>query len=378
MQSLKPVINILWMVDHLGYKAVLHGTGMYALNIIPAFDPAVVQIHLGVLRKNPELEEYLVRNKIVDFYSFARKKYDPLTIFDFLSVIRRKKIRLIHSHGYGSDNFGRLAGKITGIPSIIHTHDPLHYYPWVQKTADTLLAGCTTFSIAVSPSVKEIATWKRKLASDKTAVFPTCIPLRQFKPLSKKESALARKELEIPPGWKTVGTMGRLHQQKGMEFLLRAAPAILKDFPETIFLVVGDGPLRNRLEGLSHQLGLTRKVKFIGYREDVRHILGVIDVAVLPSLWEGAPVALLETMAMGRPIVATDVDGMKDILRHGETALLVPPGDPEAIAAAVGNLLTHKRFAARLGAASFKESRNYDARYAADKLQKLYLKILTN
>jgi glycosyltransferase involved in cell wall biosynthesis len=378
MHISKPVLNILWIIDHLGYKTAIHGAGMYILNIVPAFDPAVVQIHLGVLRKNPELEKYLAQNKIMNFYSFARKKYDPFTIFDFLSVIREKKIRIIHSHGYGSDNFGRLAGKITGVPAIIHTHDPLHYYPWVQKAADTLLAGFTRFSIAVSPSIKEIVTCKRKIKPEKITVFPTCIPLRQFSPLSRKESAIARQELEIPPGWKTVGTLGRLHQQKGMEFLLRAAPAILKDFPKTLFLIIGDGPLRDSLEGLSHLLGLSPNVKFIGYRQDVRRILGVIDIAVLPSLWEGTPIALLEAMAMGRPIVATSVGGMKAVLSHEKTALMVQPGDPEALAAAIAHLLTDKRFAARLGAASLKESRNYDSQYAATKLQKLYLRILTN
>jgi glycosyltransferase involved in cell wall biosynthesis len=377
MASTDSTINILWVMDHLGYESAIHGAGMYARNVISAFDPNLVQIHVGILRQNSDLEKNLKHIRSVDFHSIARRKYDPCSIFDFFSIIRRKKIKIIHSHGYKSDNFGRIAGKITGIPAIVHTHDPLRYYPLIQWAADRLLSGATDFSIAVSSSVKEIVTRKRKIAPEKTAVFPTCIIPEHFPPLSRREAALVRDVLEIPPGWNAIGTLGRLHPQKGVEFLLKAAPAVLEQFPATIFFIVGDGPLKKELADLSHLLGLSpRNVRFIGFQQEVRLLLGVLDVVALPSLWEGTPVAMLEAMAMGRPIVATRVDGMKEVLEHQRTALLVPPGNPQPLAAGICRLLADRRLAARIGAAASLASRKYDARIAAEQLQRLYLDLV--
>jgi glycosyltransferase involved in cell wall biosynthesis len=374
--SFKAPANILWLVDHLGFGDKIHGAGMYYLNIIPGFDPARFGIHLGILRESKNLMEYAAQRNIQRVHTFGTGKYDPSTICKVLAYLRREKISLIHTHGYGSNNFGRIAGKIAGIPTIVHTHDPLCSYPLVQRIADRLLAPLTDYSIAVSSSIRQAANAKRKIPPEKTEIFRTCIPMALFSPPARAETSRLRQELKIPAGCKVIGTIGRLHPQKGLEFLLRAAPAINARFPEALFLIVGDGPLRASLAKLASELDLSGKTIFAGYREDVRKLLGVIDIKVIPSLWEGTPIALLEAMALGKSIVATAVDGMKEVLEHGRTALLVHPGEPAAIAEAVCLLLEDEALASTIGANALQESRKYDAIAAADKLQDLYRKIL--
>ena len=154
--------NILWLVDHLGHNGNMHGAGMYYLNTIPLINRHKYSITLCVLRKRNSLSKYF-ENRGIKIDHLERSKFDPLTLLDILKIIKNQDIDLIHAHGYGASNFGRIAGVIARIPTIVHAHDDDPDYPAYQKIADYFLSDFTYKAIAVSESVKESCINKRKI-----------------------------------------------------------------------------------------------------------------------------------------------------------------------------------------------------------------------
>lgn len=159
----------------------------------------------------------------------------------------------------------------------------------------------------------------------------------------------ARAELAIPPDAPVLATVAVQREPKGIQHMLAALPAVAAAFPTVRYLLVGDGPHRPALEQQARELGLADRVVFAGAREDVPRLLAAADIFVLPSLTEALPTVVAEAMAAGLPIVATTVGGIPEMVRHGEAALLVPPSDPEALAAAVLRLLANPRQASAMG-----------------------------
>ena len=142
-------------------------------------------------------------------------------------------------------------------------------------------------------------------------------------------------------------TVARLDEQKGHRYLLEAAAQI----PEAQFVLAGDGPLRTSLEAQARSLGVEERVKFLGYRSDIADLLADCDVFVLPSLYEGLPLSILEAMSAGKPVIATHIGGTDEAVIAGETGLLVPPANPTALAAAIRSVLTDRPLAQRLASA---------------------------
>jgi glycosyltransferase involved in cell wall biosynthesis len=159
-----------------------------------------------------------------------------------------------------------------------------------------------------------------------------------------------RLKLDLHPP--IIGTVARLHRQKGVEYFVKAAAILHEKRPEATFVVVGGGPLEDRVKGEVARLGLTGRLILAGERTDALDWLSLFDIFVLPSLWEGLPLVLIEGAILGKPIAATDIDGNREVIRDGETGLLVPPADPAALAGAVLRLLNDPGLARRLGDAA--------------------------
>jgi glycosyltransferase involved in cell wall biosynthesis len=148
-----------------------------------------------------------------------------------------------------------------------------------------------------------------------------------------------RRELGLKNDVPVIGAIGRLVWQKGFEYLIRAAPEVLKKCPEARFLIVGEGPLQNELILTSEKLNVADRIIFSGFRNDIKEILASIDVLAMPSLLEGLPMVLLEAMAMAKPIVATRIDGITEVLENSKTGLLVPAKNSHALAEAIVGIL---------------------------------------
>jgi len=370
-------MNILWLVDHLGYNNAMHGAGMYYLNTIPVFDKRKFNVILCVLRE----EDYLIKlfkDKEVNICILGRGKFSPLTLVDIIRITKEEQIHLIHAHGYGAANFGRLAGMIRGIPTIVHAHDDDRYYPSYQRVADRLLRNYTNRAIAVSESVKESCINKRNISKDKIFVIHNGIPLQDFVMPEGERVQKERNRLGIGSDFKVVGTVAKLREEKGTQYFIESAVKVLEIFPKTNLLIAGDGPLMEELKILSEKLGLGNRVLFAGFRDDIPAILSIIDIFVIPSITEGSPLALLEAMAMGKPIVATNVGGIVEILRDGETGLLVPSKDPEAIAEKIVHLLRNEAESRKLGLRAREEVEKYDIQSHVQKVAGHYDELIAS
>ncbi len=168
------------------------------------------------------------------------------------------------------------------------------------------------------------------------------------------------------------GTVTRLHESKGNSYLVDAARLVINDRPRAKFFIVGEGPLREPLEQQARALGLGDRFVFAGFARDVARVVSAFDVSVFPSLWEGTPLTVFEALAMGQPIVATDADGLLDVLTDDHDALIVPKRNSEALARAIVRLMDEPETRARLGAAARVSGQQYDIAAFVRKMERLY------
>jgi len=207
--------------------------------------------------------------------------------------------------------------------------------------------------IVVSKSLQTTLENNHKIPGEKIALVYNGIELDEYRDEASEEFSLKlKKEFNIDKSVSLVGAIGRIVWQKGFEYLVEAVPVILKECPEVRFMIIGDGPLKKELEEKSRRLKIEDKIIFTGFRTDIKEALASIDILVMPSLKEGFPMVTLEAMAMAKPIIAADIDGIREQIEHQKNGLLVSPEKPVILAEAVISLLKNKEEAERLGMAA--------------------------
>ena len=350
----------------------MHGVKRLFGWMIPRFDPERFDVSLVSLRKR-DLSEETLDALGIDITYLHKSKFDPATLPALLKVIDRKKIDILHLHGYGATTFGRIAGAMRRLPAILHEHANLTDTPWFQKVADAALERFTDIAIAVSASTAGFVVQARKIPPEKVKVVYLGAPVDEFaRPRSADEIAAVRRELDLRPDDFAVGTVTRLHDSKGNKYLVEAARRVLDERPRAKFLVVGEGPLRGALEAQARALGLGDRFVFHGFARDVAAVLSAFDLSVFPSLWEGTPLTVFEALAAGKPIVATDADGLIDVLTAGRDAVIVPKRDAAALADGIVSLMDRPEERARLSAAARVTGREYDIGTFVRKMERLY------
>jgi glycosyltransferase involved in cell wall biosynthesis len=366
-------LNVLQVCDHLGWDGSrMHGVKRLFAWMIPRFDKARFNVSLVSLRKRDVSEETLDALGIEIEY-LHRSKFDPATLPALLKIIDRRQVDVLHLHGYGATTFGRLAGAIRGIPTILHEHANLTDTPWFQKVADRVLEPYTDLAIAVSESTAEFVRRARRIRPERVKVVYLGAPLDEFGARrTAGEIEAARAGLGIAPGEFAVGTITRLHESKGNSYLVDAAATVLAERPTARFYVVGEGPLRPALEAQAQAHGLGDRFVFVGFARDVAAVLSAFDLSVFPSLWEGTPLTVFEALAMGKPIVATDADGLLDVLRADDTARIVPRRDAAALAAAIIWMIDHPDERARFAASAAVAGRQFGIDAFVRKMERLY------
>jgi glycosyltransferase involved in cell wall biosynthesis len=366
-------LNVLQVCDHLGWEGSrMHGVKRLFAWMIPRFDPDRFNVSLVSLRRK-DLSEETLESHGIDITYLHKSKFDPTTLPALLKVMKQKQTDILHLHGYGATTFGRVAAGIRRVPAILHEHANLTDTPWFQKIADAILEPETDIALAVSQSTADFTIKARQLPPDKVKVVYLGVPLEEFsRERTDAEVAQARAELGVRPGDVVVGTVTRLHESKGNSYLVDAAADVLRQRPDARFLVVGEGPLRPALEAQAAALRLGDRFVFSGFARDVARVLSAFDLAAFPSLWEGTPLTVFEALAMGKPIVATDADGLLDVLTHGRDALIVPKRDAPALAQAVVQLLDAPAERQRLAAAARVTAQAYSIEAFVKKMERLY------
>lgn len=302
---------------------------------------------------------------------------DWRALVGLVRVLRSLRPDIVHTHTSKAGFLGRLAARLAGVPRVVHTmHEPPHnaasswyaraVYVWLERLAALWADRVHTQSHANEREILRTRLVPRR----KLVVFHLGIELSRYAPAADARAAV--RSLGIPDDVPVIGAVGRLETPKGQTYLLQAL-RLLHPRRDVRCVIVGEGVLRERLE--AEAVGLP--VTFTGYREDMLELMQGFDVFAFPSLWEGLGVVLLEAMAYARPLVASAVGGVLDVVVPEETGLLVPARDPAALAGAIERLLDDPSLAQRLGQAGHERLlRTFRSEVADDHFMALYRSLL--
>jgi glycosyltransferase involved in cell wall biosynthesis len=286
------------------------------------------------------------------------------------SLLRNERVDVVHAHKFGSNVWGTLLGRLAGVPVVIgHEHGSALPRESLRRFLErNLIVRGADALVAVSPAVRRDLIEAERVDPSKVVLVPSGIPAR---PLGS-ERAL-RDELGIQPADPVVGAVGGLRPEKGLDVLVEAAAALARRHPRLKVLIAGEGPERGRLQAKIEGLELQETVIMLGIRSDVPDVLAALDVAVLSSDYEGSPLALMEYMAAGKPVVASNVGGVPDMIEHEVSGLLVPPRDPPRLAAAIHRLLRDEQGAAEMGGRGrVRQRQEFDIEVMVRTVERLY------
>jgi glycosyltransferase involved in cell wall biosynthesis len=267
---------------------------------------------------------------------------DFLAFAWLLRYFRRERPAIVATHMAKAGTIGRLAAALTGVPVIVHTfHGHVldgYFGRWRTSlflVIERLLSHLTTQFIAISPEVAADLN-RLQIGRGKTTIVRLGLDLQY---LTKHQPGRLRRDLGVLTEAPLIGIVGRLVPIKALDLFLDAASIVTKDDPDVHFVIVGDGELWDRLHLEVQTLGLAHRVHFTGWRGDLAAVYSDLDVVVCCSRNEGTPVSLIEACAAGRAVVGTQVGGIPDIIAAGVNGLLVPSGDPGALAGALEDLI---------------------------------------
>ena len=278
-----------------------------------------------------------------------RWSYDFQCLYDLVNLIREQDIALVHAHEFMMNTYGFLAARLAKVPMIATVHGKSYFSDKKRRVlAYKSIARWSGGMVAVSNDLKNFIVQKTGLNPERITTIYNGINLEKYRRNDRNPKA-KRRSLGIAADAPIVGTVGNLYPVKGHTYLLKAASKVVKAFPPTKFLFIGRGKMRRELEVEAEELGIAENVMFLGFRSDIPDLLSVMDIFALPSLSEGLSLSILEAMAAGKPVVATDVGGNSEIIVDNEVGFLVPPRDPHAIASKMLLLLENKGLAREMG-----------------------------
>ncbi len=270
---------------------------------------------------------------------------DQRAVQKLVSLLRKKRPDVVHSHLYPAHLHASFAAEEVGIPGIVYTAHTI-----IVRPGDVLLSYVTAArTIAVSRAVARLLE-RAGVPTERLEVIYNGVGSEHFE---YDLEAQQRVRAALNPGTgPIIGTVSRLSLEKGVDVLLQAVQQVMQVVSPLTVLIIGDGPQAANLQHFANQLGLGETVHFLGARTDIPVLNRLLDVFVLPSREEACPMALLEAMAAGRAVVATQVGGTPEVVTHAVDGLLVPPEDPSALARALLVMLEDSALRATLGAAA--------------------------
>jgi glycosyltransferase involved in cell wall biosynthesis len=294
------------------------------------------------------------------------------------AFLRKSRIQILHSHMFRASLFASPIGRINRVPVIVETAHVREVWRKGWKASFVIDRTAATFvdqTIAVSNAIARYLIDSKGIAKNKITVIPTAPALSA--PATKNRSAAERKcSLGISGTDPLIVLAGRLEPQKGHWVAIDAMTAILKEFPRAQLVFLGEGGLRSQLEELVQSKQLGASVRFAGYQRNIRDWFAAADLSILPSFYEGLPMTALESLAEGCPMVATAVDGTPEVIRNGETGILVPAGDAVQLGQAIRVMLRDREFSQRTALAGQRDVlENFSVGKLLLRTQELYLRI---
>lgn len=322
------------------------GIELVNLNLARHLDKSRFEVTLVCWRGEGPLIERL-RGQNFDLVVFGLPPWNFLGIlWRYCREIRGRRIHILHAN---PGSFARISAVALKVPVIISSFHSQWRLGFVKLLLDRILSKFTHYFIGVSQAVAEHTKAQQKIRDDRIKVIYNGIIPEEYE-LHPRDISL-KSELGLAHNARLVGFLGRLSFEKGADILIRAAPAILRKQRTAHLVIVGDGPERADLERMAQELGVFKRVHFLGYRQNIPEILSALHVVAVPSRQAGFELILAEAMASGVAVVASRVGPIPEVIADGETGILVPPQDPEAFADAIIKLMGQPDRRKRMGEA---------------------------
>ncbi len=360
-------IKIFYVITSLG----LGGAEKLLLYYLKNLDKKKYSLFVCCFREKPDdlIEEMSAYAEIINLK--IRNKFNPIAIFYIIKLLFKINPDIIHTHLFQPRVYATIAHLFYNRPIIVtQKHsivNPKKHHIFMLFEMISILMNKKV--IAISESVKKSLTKYELIPNNKIFVLPNCIDYQAFNKASNRP--FIRKNDEI-----VVGTVGRLEKVKGIKYLLLSMKIILAKFPHVRLDIVGDGSQSDELKQISKNLGISNSVKFFGKFTDVIPFYSNMDIFILPSTLEGFGIVLLEAMAAGVPVIASDVDGIREVIVHRESGILIPSKNPDAIARAVIQLIENPELLKMLVENGLIRAQLFDVREHVMKLESLYSNLL--
>ena len=325
--------------------------------------------------------------KIIVVPSLVRRIHpvnDVRAVYDLIKILQHEKPDVVHTHTSKAGLLGRVAAKITRVPLIVHTpHGHVffgHFGPILSKIflwLERVLAPLTNRVVALTDGEGKDYTDLSVYPQDKLVKIHSGVDIEKFK--QEPVSAIEKKcSLGLTRSGLVVGFIGWLIPTKGPMHLLKAMEDVWQDYDDTILVFIGKGDLDVALRAEALKSGANGRVHFLGWRNDIDEIMPIFDILVLPSLNEGMGRVLVEAMAADKPLVASNVGGIPDLVQHDYNGLLVPPGDEKALAASIKLLIDDPEKAKRMGQRGRELCPHFSVERMIEKIDNLYEEVLTS
>lgn len=326
-------INVLYVIDTLQFG----GAENHVITIASALSNDCYTIHVCCLRRGVQADA--LRSRGIQVVSLnMRLRYWPMALYKLYHLIKQLNVQIVHTHLYQAGIWGGGVGKLAGVPVIIATEHGMPFWEgYHHLLLERLVNHLTDKIIAVSEEIRQSYINDQGVSSEKIITIPNAVDVERFSVLGSRNEL--RTQLGVDAASLLEGTVARLVQSKRLDHLLKAARLVCDAVPKARFLIIGDGPLREELEGQAMQLGLAEYVIFLGNRPDIPELLSALDIFVLSSETEGIPVSMLEAMAASRPVVVTRVGGIPQVIQDRRNGLLISPHDPAGLANAIVTLM---------------------------------------
>lgn len=367
-------MRLLWLIDSL----TVGGAESLLIPLARRIDRGAYDLRICCLTtiEGNAVEQELRKEGVSITNLGARNLRDVRAFRGLLRLLREERIELMHAHLTYASIWGALASRITGVPVVatLHVAPPQEGRASIRDrimrfALDRWSAGV----IAVSDALRRRYLGGGGIDAKKLMVVHNGIEVERFRGDADEARATLMRELDIPPAAKIVVTVSVLRPGKGIEVLLDAIPHIVRAVPDACFVIVGDGPMRGAWSERARELGVERHVRWAGYRNDVAAILPGCDLFVLPSLDDAFPTVLMEALAAGVPLVATEVGGIPEIVTPGLTGTLVPAGDAMRLAEEVAEMLADEETLRRMrGAARDAASQRFSTGAWLQRLDQVY------
>ena len=376
-------------VLHIHTLPIISGSGINTFLSMRGMDRRLYEVELACAPGGPLIdlvEQNGMKARLLP--SLVQPVHPPkdlLALTNLVFLLKKTPFHIVHTHNSKAGFTGRLAARLAGVPVIVHTVHGFAFHDQEPFWRQSLFRGLERLAsrwcdkmIFISQPLIDWALHEGIGRREKMVRIYSGIELERFRPRTTDEQKKIRERWRIRPDEAVIGIVSKLWEGKGHVTLIEAFEQIKKEKTEARLVIVGEGYLRERLVGLISRLGLEDSVVFTGFQMDVSEIIATFDVAVLPSLFEGMGRVLLEAMAMEKPVVASRVGGIPDLVDHGVNGLLVRPGEITELKDAILNILNNRTLAVRMaGEGKKRVTEQFSAEGMVRSIERVYRELLS-